>query len=174
MTSPQPSMRSLGPMAGFLYFAAAVVFLDQLAILAASVYPVAMDSVQWRFGAVGLTAGRTTPFLLADLLLLAAGLVAGHRVLLRTVGALHLVVAVVLLGLVALFTLDALEMRQLLPLDTRAQALASAGRAEVALVAVAAFCLWVGVKVIRQTPAPPSVRSADRRLVIDPRGGSES
>jgi len=149
-----------------------VVLLDQTAILAASVYPIATDSVNWRFGAVGLAAGRATPFLLADLVLLAAGMLAGHRGFLRFLAGLHVLVAVLLLGAVGMFVLDTLEIRQLLPLDARPQALASAARAALALSAVAVYCLVVAIRVIRASPPRSVVRSADRRIVLEGHAGA--
>jgi len=172
LTSAQIPFKPSGPAAGILYVAAVVVILDQLAILAASVYPVTVDSVNWRFGAVGLAAGRATPFLLADLLLLAGGMLAGHRVFLRFLAGLHVLVAVLLAGTLGLFVLDALEIRQRIPLDARRQALASAVRAAVALAAVILYCLIVAVRVIRATPPRPALRSADRRLVLDGHAGA--
>lgn len=165
------AMKPNGPAVGVLYLAAVVVLVDQAAILAASVYPISAGSVNWRFGAVGLAAGRATPFLLADLLLLAAALLAGHRVFLRVFAALHVLVAGLLVGALGMFVLDTLEIRTLLPLDARGQAIASASRASVALMALAIYCLIVAVRVIRATPRS-TVRSADRRIVIDGHAGS--
>jgi len=169
LTSTQSVLGPRSPFAGILYIGALVLFLDQLAILGASVYPAALDSVQWRFGSVGLAAGRATPFLICDLLFLSAGVLAGHRWFLRALGVLHVFVALVILAGVAGFILDTLEIRQMLPLETRQQAMASAIRAVVALVAVSIFCVVVGVRVIRGTPPASAARSADRRLVLDNR-----
>lgn len=156
---------------GVLYLAAAVVLLDQTAILAASVYPVAAGSVNWRFGAVGLAAGRATPFLLADLLLLAAGMLAGHRVFLRVLAGFHILVAVLLAGTLGLFVLDTMEIRVLLPLDARRQAIASATRAFIALLVMAIYCLVVAIRVIRATPRA-TARSADRLIVFEGHTGT--
>jgi hypothetical protein len=148
-----------------------VILLDQAAILAASIYPIAANSVNRRFGAVGQAAGRATPFLLADLLLLAAGMFAGHRGFLRVLAGLHVLLAVLLLAALGMFVLDTLEIRQLIPLDARQQALASATRAAIALVAVAAYCLVIAIRVIRATPPRGTVRSADRRIVLEGHAG---
>ena len=171
MTSVPISFKPSGPVAGILYLAAIVVLLDQAAILAASVYPIAADSVNWRFGAVGLAAGRATPFLLADLLLLAGGMLGGHRGFLRVLAGLHVLFAVILLAALGMFVLDTLEIRQLIPLDARQQALASATRAALALIAVTIYCLIVAVRVIRATPPRSAVRSADRRIILDGHAG---
>lgn len=176
MTSHQGSWKptTAFPVAGLLYLAAAVILVDQAAILVASVYPPAPASVQWRFGATGLAAGRATPFLIADLMLIAGGILGGHRLLLRGVAALHLILTVVLLATVALFVLDTLEMRQLLPLEGRRQALLSAGRAAVALTVLSGYALWSAVAIFRRTPRPPAGRSADRRIVLETRAGSDA
>jgi hypothetical protein len=171
LTSVPISIKPSGPVAGVLYLAAAVILLDQAAILAASIYPIALDSVNWRFGAVGLAAGRATPFLLADLLLLGAAMFAGHRGFLRVLAAVHVLVALILLAALGMFVLDTLEIRQLIPLDARRQALASAARAALALVAVALYCFIVAVRVVRATPPRGAVRSADRRIVLEGHAG---
>ena len=167
MTSVPISIKPSGPAAGILYLAAVVVLLDQTAILAASIYPIAAESVNWRFGAVGLAAGRATQFLLADLLLLAGGMLAGHRGFLRIFAGLHVLIALLLLAMLGMFSLDTLEIGQLIPLDARQQALASATRAGLALTAVAIYCLVVAVRVFRATPPRAAVRSADRRIVLE-------
>ncbi len=172
MTSVASAMKPSGPAVGALYLAGFIVLLDQAAILAASVYPIAAGSVNWRFGAVGLAAGRATPFLLADLLVLAAAMLAGHRTLLRVLALLHLLLGVLLLGALGMFILDTVEIRQLIPLDARRQAIVSASRAAIALVAVAIYCLVVAVRVIRATPPRAAVRSADRRIVIEGHAGA--
>jgi len=171
LTSVPISIKPSGPAAGILYLAAVVILLDQAAILAASVYPIAADSVNWRFGAVGLAAGRATPFLLADLLLLAASMLAGHRGFLRGLAVLHVLITVALLAMLGMFVLDTLEIRQLIPLDARQQALASATRAALALGAVSIYCLMVAVRVIRATPPRSALRSADRRIVLEGHAG---
>jgi hypothetical protein len=167
MTSSQPVPAVWRPLAGILYVGASVLFVDQVAILAASVYPIAGNSVQWRFGAVGLAAGRATPFLLCDLLLLSAAFLAGHRWVLRGLGVVHLILGVLLPLLVVGFVLDSLQIRQLLPLDARTQAMASAIRAAVALGVVSAFCVVVAVRILRVTRTASTGRAADRRLVVD-------
>jgi hypothetical protein len=172
LTSVPTSIRPSGPIAGILYLAAAVILLDQAAILAASIYPPAADSVNWRFGAVGLAAGRATPFLLADLLMLGAAMFAGHRGFLRVLAVVHVLVAVGLLAALGMFVLDTLEIRQLIPLDARRQALASAARAAIALLAVVLYCLIVAVRVIRATPPRSTARSADRRIVLEGHAGA--
>jgi len=171
LTSAPISLKPGGPAAGILYLAAFVILLDQSAILAASIYPIAAESVNWRFGAVGLLAGRATPFLLADLLFLAGAILGGNRGFLRFLAVAHVLVAVMLLAALGMFVLDTLEVRQLIPLDARKQALASATRAAIALVAVAIYCLVIAVRVIRSTPPRSSVRSADRRIVLEGHAG---
>ena len=171
MTSVPISLKNNRSVAGILYLAAIVILVDQAAILAASIYPLAFESVNWRFGAIGLTAGRATPFLLGDLLLLSAGILAGHRGFLRFLAAMHVLVAVLLVAALGMFVLDTLEIRQLLPLDARGNAMASATRAAIALLAMVVYCFLVAIRVIRATPYRPGVRSAERRIVLEGHSG---
>lgn len=152
-----------------LSLTAVVVLVDQTAILLTSIMPLSPGAVPWRFGAVGLAAGRATPFLLADLLLLAGALLGNHRGWLRGLAFIHLFLGPLVLAVAGFFVLDALEVRQGLPLEARTRALTGAGRALAALVAAALFALWLGARILRTTPARSGSRSTER-LVLDSRG----
>jgi hypothetical protein len=151
-----------------------VLLVDQLAILLSSVYPPNFGAVQWRFGTVGLAVSRATPFLLGDFLLLLAGFARDHRALLRILGALHLLIALVLLGALVVFGLDTLEIRQMLPVEARRNTLLGAARVGGMLVVLVGFCAWVGIKVIRSTPARIARDRAEERLVLERAAGTET
>ena len=165
--SPEPlSWRPTEALRKFLLLAAVVIFVDQTAILLASIVPPTPSSPQWRFGAVGLAAGRATPLLVADLLLLLSLFASGSRVTLRVIAGIHVLVALAVLAILGLFALDTLEIRSLQPLEGRTQMMASAIRAAIALVVVAGYCLWSAAIIIRGTMRT-SVRSADQRIVME-------
>jgi hypothetical protein len=159
----------VGALPFILSLTGGVILADQTAILLTSILPPSVGAVQWRFGAVGLAAGRATPFLLADLLLLAGALLGNYRGWLRALAFLHLFLAPLVLAVAAFFVLDTLEVRQGLPLEGRTRAVMGAGRALAALVVASLFAFWVGVRILRMTPSRSASRTAER-LVLDPRG----
>lgn len=97
-------------------------------------------SLQWRFGLVGILFGNLGTVVLG---LGLAGLIAalvGNRGTLRGVGFFAILLAVVLVALMALFALDALQMRRLVVAAVKRQVLlSSAGAAASAGMAVIAL-----------------------------------
>ncbi|MDF1502502.1 hypothetical protein [Roseisolibacter sp. H3M3-2] len=86
-------------------------------------------SLQWRFGTVGLLFGNLGTILLG---LGVSGLVAaltGSRPALRAVGFVAIALAVVVFALMALFALDALQMRRLVAPPIKRQILVSSASA---------------------------------------------
>ena len=96
-----------------MYPVAILLIIVPLVDLSLRAFPPQFGSLQWRFGTVGLLLGNFGTILLGmGLVGLIAALV-GHRGVLRTLGYVSLVVAVGTLAVIALFALDALQMRQL-------------------------------------------------------------
>jgi hypothetical protein len=156
-------------LAGALLVMALVILLDQVTILAASVYPPNFDTAQWRFGAVGLAVGRATPVLFGDALLIGAALMAGWTGLLRVLGGLHVLAGLALLAGLAFFTLDAVEIRAQVTMAQRPGLTLGAARTMLLGGAAGLFSLWLGVRLLL-------VRSGGRRstlLVVgtDPEAG---
>ena len=165
--SPEPlSWRPSEALRKFLLLAGLVILIDQSAILIASIVPPAPSSAQWRFGAVGLAAGRATPILVADLLLLLSLFASGSRIALRVIAAIHVLFSLAAIGALGIFALDMLEIRSLQPLDGRTPMMASAIRAAIALAVVAAYGLWSAILIVRGTRRQ-SFRSADQRIVME-------
>lgn len=96
-----------------LYPVAFLLMLVPLADLALRTFPPQFGTLQWRFATVGLLLGNFGTVLLG---LGLSGLIAafaGHRTMLRTVGIVAFVLAALTLGVLVLFTLDAVQIRQL-------------------------------------------------------------
>lgn len=84
-----------------------IPFLD----FATSILPLSPTDIRWRFTTTALFAGFLfTPLLAIGLVILLATLT-GDRVVLRVLAIFNLVVATVLLGLLALFLLDVVQLR---------------------------------------------------------------
>ena len=98
---------SLLYLAGFLLMADQL--MEALAVLLASAP--SPSSVSWRFGAVGLIAGRLSVFLVGDTFLFAAAIALEHRVALRALGWAHLALATIGLMVLLVFGLDAIQIR---------------------------------------------------------------
>lgn len=141
--APIPVPRKLPAL---LYLGAAFVLIDQATILLAAAFPAEIGSPQWRFGVVGLAAGRFSPLLLADLMVVAAATLGGHLRALRVLGAIHLVLPLLLLGLTANFALDAVQVRRTLPVRSQQSMVPAAIRAAILLVVLAIASAWVGVR----------------------------
>lgn len=138
---------------GLLYLAAAFVLAEQVADLAATLLakPWATSQATWRFGAFGLLMTRVSVFLIADVILFAAALGLAHRRVLRALGVIHLLLALLLLAGLGLFTLDWLQVRTQMPAQG-SQSLDLAGARAAGMAALAcALCGWAGLATLRAT-----------------------
>jgi uncharacterized membrane protein YwzB len=140
---------------GLLYLAGLLLLADQVADLAATLLakPWLPSEATWRFGAFGLLLTRASVFLLADVMLFTAAIWLGHRKVLRSLGLLHLLVAVLLAAGLGTFVLDWLQVRSQLPEDGRRSfdlaGLRAAGLAAMAL----GLSTWAGLVSLRATRA---------------------
>jgi len=153
-------------LAAALTVAGFTIILDQVSILASGVLPLNTGMVQWRFGAVGLAIGRATPLLIADALLLAGVALAPNRWWSRALGAIHLLVAGLLLGALAVFVLDAAEMRRLVALERQQALLVSAVRVIGVGGLAAMLTAWLGVRLFRLPARPPGRRTSEEVLMV--------
>ncbi|MGQ0702596.1 MAG: hypothetical protein ACT4PM_05635 [Gemmatimonadales bacterium] len=112
MALSDPPVRKL---LGLLYLAGILMLADQfieiLAALLMGSFAPAPGAATWRFGAFGTVAGRFGLLLIADAFLFAAAIGLEHRVVLRSLGVIHLLLAVITLAALLVFGLDALEVR---------------------------------------------------------------
>ncbi|MBV9880309.1 MAG: hypothetical protein JO180_07430 [Gemmatirosa sp.] len=96
-----------------LYPVALLLILVPLADLTLRAFPPQFGSLQWRFGTVGLLLGNFGTILLGAGLIGLIATFCGHRGILRVVGYGTLAGAIITLAILALFLLDAVQMRQL-------------------------------------------------------------
>ncbi|MFZ5623638.1 MAG: hypothetical protein ACOY71_04300 [Gemmatimonadota bacterium] len=130
--------------------AGAVIALDQLGEVFSTIYPVQPGNLQWRFGTLGLLLGRATPMVIADAFIVAGAAALGHVTFLRIWGILHLVLALLLLGALGLFALDAVQIRSLVPPDGHQRlTLATARAAGGGLLAIA-VAVVLGIVCLKQ------------------------
>lgn len=151
---------------GLIYLAVAVIAIDQALILLANLMPLNPVAASWRFGAVGLTAGRATPMVLADILLICTATLLEQRGVLRTLGVLHFVAAFVLLAVLAMFSLDTLQVRGMMAPETRMSIVLGAGRVGVLLVTLVAYASWLGWRLWHLTVQARVSGEGARPLVV--------
>lgn len=93
------------------YLVAVLVFLFPLVDTSMSVWPPQPGEVAWRFGAAGFFSRALITPILGVLIAFAVALLLEHRRVLRAIALASAVVAVMLVGVIGMFMLDALEMR---------------------------------------------------------------
>jgi hypothetical protein len=96
-----------------LYPVAILLMLVPLVTLALQSMPPQFGTLQWRFAASGLLLGNYGTIILGVGLLGLVATLAGDRGVLRATGIVALVMAAVTLGVLALFLLDAVQIRKL-------------------------------------------------------------
>lgn len=164
-----PSSTATRPFLGLLYLAGAVLVVDQGLILASSIMPFSPGAAQWRFGAVGLAAGRITPLLLADTAIILAAIWLGHRAMLRTWALLHLVLVVVLLLVLGGFALDAIQVRQQLIPEAQAGMLLGASRVGIMLLGMVVWSVWTGWRLLALLKSTRPPAQGKRPLIVGQR-----
>ncbi len=174
----QNASRPVRRLLTVLFAAGLLILLDQSADLIATMLSRKTDisAPNWRFGIFGLVASRASALLVGDVMLFMSAAALGWRSMLRTLGALHLVLAAgVLTGLV-LFVLDAVQVRGAVPAESTRAFSAAAFRAGVVALAGAFTLAWAGVAAWRTAAPPPrSGRPASESLVVaEPRKGREA
>lgn len=107
-TMPSGSTRALGRAAYVLGF---MILAFNSLDFGANVWPWQPGSIQWRFGSVGLFAGPLASLVLGLFLLMAGAWTLKHRKMQRLFAILSGLIVVLLLLVMAGFTLDALQMR---------------------------------------------------------------
>jgi hypothetical protein len=96
-----------------LYLFALVLITSPLIDLFSTAWPLRPTDLSWRYGFFGLGAGYLHTPLIGAVLSMAVAYVEDHRRMLRALGVLSLVVAVLLLPVIALWPMDVLQMRDL-------------------------------------------------------------
>jgi len=157
-----------------LFIVGLVVVLDQGGLLLENVIPFNLASPQWRFASLGSASLRYTPLLFADIFLLLSAFYLDARGWLRTLGVVHIILAIVMGAVVLLFGLDAIEMRRQVRLELVRGLTAGAMRVAAMTGLLALFSLWIGVRLVRATRGTTSRTKQDTRrpLVVGSTGDS--
>ncbi len=132
-------------ISGSLYLISALLVLLPMVDFATSIVPYLPGSTKWRFASSSLFAGfLLTPLLGIALAMLVAGLMQ-HRFVLRWIGILSVLAAVVLVGICALLALDVVELRATVESDVKMAIILSGGRAILKNLIMAGSLVFIGL-----------------------------
>lgn len=110
--------------------------------LMTTVWPLRPDQLTWRYGFFGLAAGYMQTPTLGLLLIAGAAFVDDRPAVIEAVGAVCLATSAILVGVMAIFAYDVLQMRALRDPEAQSAVLTSAAFQEVKFgVAIVVFAL---------------------------------
>lgn len=161
-----------------LYPVCTLLVLVPLADLTLRGFPPQFGSLQWRFGLVGMLMGNFGTILLGTALLGLTAAIRANRSLLRVMGYVTLTLAAVTLALLALFALDAIQMRQLAAVNFKRTILLSAAGAMFAGVMGTIALIAIGRGALAASRpnvvAGRRARPASAPLVVAGQGAGEA
>lgn len=165
--------KNLRVLAWAAYAVALLLIVLPFVDILVTVLPVRLGEVQWRFGVAGLVANGLTLPLAGVLLVLATAAASGHRLVARIFAVLSLVGALVgVVGLIML-TLDMIELRNQVRVETlpRFDAAGIGAIVKYSLGVVTALLLGVGGwKAARRVPPGATSRGAGTRETAEDTG----
>ncbi len=154
-------------LAGVFALTGLVIVVDQAAIVLTQILPATPGILGWRYGSVGLTVGRATPLLLADLLLMLSALWVSSRWLIRLLAVGHFLLVPLLGAVLLAFALDALQVLGGMPEPELPAARAAAARAAGMLVLLTGFAGWAGWLLWRVGGAvKPEPKTVERSVLV--------
>ncbi len=151
---------------GLLYLLGGLILVEQASELILTLTPIHAEAAPWRFGAVGLTLGRTTAFLFADTLIGVAAFTRGDWRFVKVWGWLHLLLGVAVLAVLAGFALDVLTVRRAATGAQRRNVELTSLRAVLVGGAVAILALRAGLIMSRF--GKRKTTEAGPQMVFDP------
>jgi hypothetical protein len=144
MSDLHRALAGLRALAWPVYFAGALTLLLPLADLLASVWPVRIGQLEWRFGSLGLLSGFTLSPVLGLIMCMAAAAVLEHWIVQRLLAVLSMIGAVLLVAMVVIFGFDWLQYRAAAPLEARPGMDTGSIKALAKHGLVSASLLWLG------------------------------
>jgi hypothetical protein len=137
-----------------IYAVALVLLVSPLADLMGAVLPPRMGEVSWRFGAFGLTTGALVSPILGLAMLKVAGVLLEHRTVVRVVAVIDLILMLILLGGLAFFALDFVQLRATLAASSLGQYDMAGFKAAVNGLLEVIVLGWMGVAGLRASSGP--------------------
>ncbi len=160
-----PQRDSLRRLRGPAYLFLAVTFAFQLIDFLLGLLPTQLGSAAWRFAALGLGANMVGNLLLVLLLAYAVALWSNDRTVLVLIGVVAALTALTLLGSLAIFGLDAIQLRPAIAAKAKQGFDRASAMAAVKLLVDAAIAAVFAISSLRATVA---LRRADgkRQTVV--------
>jgi hypothetical protein len=158
-------------ISGALYLTAGLLVFIPMVDFVTSIVPYLPGSSKWRFASSALFAGfLLTPLLGMALAMIVAGLM-NHRFVLRWIGILSFLVAVVLVGLCALLALDIIELRATAESEVRNAIVLSGVRAIFKNLVMSGSLVYIGLacRSATVTMEPPRAENPMAPIVGAPR-----
>ena len=145
-SSRRPGLEHL---VGPFYFVCLLLIIVPLGDLATNIWPFRFGEVGWRYGMVGLLSGFLVSPLMGLILAVIGAAYMGHRRMLRALGILAAVGALVLLALTGLFLLDVIQVQPEVPPEGSSTFRIGATRAFIKNTLVVAGLAWLSVGSFR-------------------------
>jgi hypothetical protein len=127
------------------YFFAILLILFPFGDLLVNVWPAQPANLQWRYGTVGLLSGMWLTPLFGVAFLIVCATLLEHDMVLRILGAVNVVAAVILSAMLVLFVLDWLQVRPTIPDEGRTSMDVGSIKALLKHILVIVLVGWTGM-----------------------------
>jgi hypothetical protein len=138
-------MENRRPFLLALYPVGVMLILATVLEPALRVWPLRPTDIGWRFGAVGLAANTLAGVVFGLAWMLFVAVLLEHRTVLRTLAVISLLMGVMSLGVLGLFTLDFLQIRDSVRPELQAGFTRAAVQAVLLTIVSAATALVLGI-----------------------------
>lgn len=167
-------LRMLGSVT---YFAAFTVLMSTIADLAIKIWPFKLSELNWRVGASGLVMDVLVAAIVPLALFFFAAFMNNDRKMLQVTRWVVVALGVLAIAMLALFALDAVQIRAQLPQNVKGQFLKAALKASLQGTFASALYIWFGLTVGRVMKSAGVARTADAKegmLMVGTREASPS
>ena len=168
MRDDERSLSTLRTLAWPVYVAGGLTLVLPLVDLLASVWPMRVGQLEWRFGTIGLLSGFTLSPVLGLVMCMAAAAVLEHRMVQRVFAAVGMLGAVLLIGFTVIFAFDWLQYRAAAPQEAKSPMDTGSIKAIIKHLLVAGTLIWLGIAGWRAGRPPHRARHAQPPLIRDP------
>lgn len=156
---PAPDIRRWLPAT---YLLGLCLFVAPIIQTLGSLWPPQFDEPTWRYGAVGIFLSASGAASLGLLIVLAAAMAMGHRVMLRVAGILAILLTLVLLIICGAFALDVVQVRNVVRTQVRGGFDISAAKAVLMALVVMVTSIFIAIAAFRAA-APEGGRRRNRK-----------
>ncbi len=167
-------LRMLGSV---MYFAAFTVLTSTITDLVIKIWPFKMSELNWRVGASGLVMDVLVAAILPLALFFFSAFMNNDRKMLQVMRWVMVAFGVIALGMLALFALDAVQIRAQLPQNVKGTFLKAALKASLQGTFAACLYIWFGLtvgKVMKSSGLARGVDAKEGMLMVGSREASPS